>query len=190
MAHKFEEKNMNKLDNPRRREILPPKETLLKLGLSKGDTVADIGCGIGYFTFPAAEIVDVDGKVYALDTSKKMLDEVRKNITEKDINNIEAVKTAKNSFMIKDGIITFALIVNVLHEIDEKESFADEVIRIIKDEGKIVIIEWIKKQTDFGPAIDHRIDEEEVKKLLIEKDFKNVECQYIGEYFYVITANK
>jgi len=33
MAHKFNPKDIEKLDNPKRREAVPPKETLLKLGL-------------------------------------------------------------------------------------------------------------------------------------------------------------
>ena len=33
MAHKFDVKNKHKLDNPKRREMLPPETTLIRLGL-------------------------------------------------------------------------------------------------------------------------------------------------------------
>jgi len=49
MAYKFEINNMHKLDNPRRREILPPDETLRNLDINEGEAFADVGCGIGNF---------------------------------------------------------------------------------------------------------------------------------------------
>ena len=76
MTHKFDIKNKQSLDNEKRREILPPYKTLIGLELKEGDTVADIGCGIGYFTFPAAEIVGESGMIFAMDISAKMLEEV------------------------------------------------------------------------------------------------------------------
>ena len=61
MTHKFDAKNKHKLDNEKRRELLPPDETLIKLGLHEGDIMADIGCGIGYFTIPASKIAGDSG---------------------------------------------------------------------------------------------------------------------------------
>lgn len=64
MAEKFNVAQRHKLDNPRRREILPPEETLSSFGLPPGAIMADIGCGIGYFTFPAARLLGPEGKVF------------------------------------------------------------------------------------------------------------------------------
>jgi len=61
MANKFDINNKNKLDNPKRRESLPPYDILKTLGLQEGDIFADIGCGIGYFSIPAADIVGSKG---------------------------------------------------------------------------------------------------------------------------------
>ena len=89
MAHKFDIKNMKKLDSPQRRKLMPPKITLLELGLKKGNIVADIGCGIGYFTIPAAEIVSPN-PVFALDSSQEMLDYMMENNT---CENVKPIKT-------------------------------------------------------------------------------------------------
>ena len=43
------------------------KKEVLLTGLKKGDVVLDYGCGIGFNTMPAAEIVGKKGKVYAID---------------------------------------------------------------------------------------------------------------------------
>ena len=73
MTHKFNIDNKHKLDSPKWRELLPPSETLKKLELYDGAIAADIGCGIGYFTLPAAELVGSQGRVYALDVSEEIL---------------------------------------------------------------------------------------------------------------------
>ena len=52
--HKFNIKNLEKLDNPKRRQLIPPEETLKKFNISDKGTLLDIGFGIGYFAIPAA----------------------------------------------------------------------------------------------------------------------------------------
>ena len=51
---------------------------LKKTGIKRGKTVLDFGCGSGTYTIPAAKIVGKEGKVYALDKDKKVLDELIK----------------------------------------------------------------------------------------------------------------
>ena len=82
MVHKFDSKNKHKLDSAKRREILPPFEVLVSIELKEGDTMADIGCGIGYFTFPTSEIVGKLRSVFEMDISNDMLEEVDKKIEE------------------------------------------------------------------------------------------------------------
>ena len=166
MAHKFDPINLNKLDNEWRRQNLPPLATLEKLGLNSADIAADIGCGIGYFTIPAAGIVSSANSVFALDTSDQMLDEVKKRISAAGITNIVAIKTSEYDLKLPDESITFALLVNVFHEIEDKVQFMAEVKRILKPKGKIAIIEWEKANMEIGPPIEHRIGKDETGAIL------------------------
>ena len=172
MTHKFESKNKNKLDNEWRRQNLPPLPTLEKMGLSSTDIVADIGCGIGYFSISAAEMINSHNKVYALDTSEEMLTEVEKRASVADISNIVTIKTSEYNLKLPDGSITFALLVNVLHEIEDKMKFIREINRILKPEGKIAIIEWEKEKMEMGPPVDHRIGKDEVFSILNDFGFE------------------
>ena len=103
MTHKFEPKNKNKLDNEWRRQNIPPLPTLEKLGLSSTDIVGDIGCGIGYFSISAAEMINSHNKVYALDTSEEMLTEVEKRASVADVSNIVTIKTSEYNLKLPDG---------------------------------------------------------------------------------------
>ncbi|WP_315066233.1 class I SAM-dependent methyltransferase [uncultured Clostridium sp.] len=190
MAHKFDAKNKHKLDNEQRRKLLPPEETLINLNLQEGDIVADIGCGIGYFTIPASKIVGKSGTVFAMDILSEMLQDVEKKIKENSILNIETVLTDENNLKLKDNSVTFAFISNVLHEANEKENFLNEIKRIISPGGKIAIVEWAKINSEFGPPIDHRLDKMELVKLLNTHEFSNVTTLDIGDNFYGVTAQK
>lgn len=190
MTHKFDIKNKHKLDNEKRRELLPPKQTLVNLKLENGDTMADIGCGIGYFTIPASEIVGRSGKVYAMDISPEMLQDVEIKIKENNISNIEIILTEENDLKLEDNKVNLAFLGNVLHEAYEKESFLNDVKRILCSKGKIAIVEWEKINSEFGPPIDHRIDRMDLVKLLDTLEFSNITTIDIGEDFYGIIAQK
>lgn len=189
MNHIFNQFDAPKLDNPMRRKILPPKETLLDLGLKPGEIVADIGCGIGYFTFPAAEIVAPDGKVYALDVSDDMLAIVETEKNRQNIANLEIVKTDECDLKLKSGSVTFAFICDVLHHMDDLKRFIVEIRRILSAEGKLVIVEWVKKESDFGPPIGHRLASNDLGAILPELGFENIVCRNLGEDHYAITAD-
>ena len=83
MTHKFDVNNRHKLDNEKRRASLPPHETLIRLGYKESIDLADIGCGIGYFTIPAAKIGGNSAKIFAVDVSQIMLQEVENRANEK-----------------------------------------------------------------------------------------------------------
>lgn len=190
MAHKFNPAHKNKLDDQWRRENVPPIPTLEKLGLVSGDTVADLGCGIGYFTIPAAEIVNASNKVMALDTSQEMLTEVEKRAILAGVSNVVLVKTEEYNLMLPDESVSFALMVNVLHEIDQKEQFLQEVHRILKPAGRIAILDWEKKQTEVGPPIDHRIGMDEVKTMFAVTGFELITEMHLADVFYGLVAVK
>jgi ubiquinone/menaquinone biosynthesis C-methylase UbiE len=163
---------------------------LVSIGLKEGDTIADIGCGIGYFTFPASEIVGELGRVFAMDISNDMLEEVDKKIEEYNTSNIVTIYTEENDLKIPEAAVSFAFISNVLHEIEDKEKFLNGIYKIIVNEGRIGIVEWQKIESELGPPLEHRLSEDYIQDLLKGIGFRNIRTQKIGEYFYTLTGEK
>jgi ubiquinone/menaquinone biosynthesis C-methylase UbiE len=190
MSHKFNPAHMEKLDNPERRELLPPGKMLIDLGLKEGYTVLDIGAGIGYFTIPASKIVGEKGKVIAVDTSEEMIEELKHRVSSAHMKNIEIVKSEEYDFGITNGAVDFALLSQVLHEIDNKKRFLLKVHEILKASGEIALIEWERDETAFGPPIEHRIDRTELIKMLDEIGFHNIMADSYNKYFYTVTGGK
>ncbi len=190
MTHKFDVNNRNKLDNPKRREMLPVDEILTRIGVKEEDKLADIGCGIGYFSIPAAQVVGSNGSVYALDVEPKMLEVVEEKKEKNNLMNIQTLLTEEYDLKLEDAVVSYGFMCTVLHEIEDKSKFLEEANRIIMKDGKIAILEWMKKESDWGPSINHRVDSSEVMKLLLETGFRDNEMIELNEYFYVVIATK
>lgn len=190
MPHKFDKNNRNKLDSEERRKMLPPEKTIISLGLKAGDIMADIGCGIGYFSIPASKIVGDNGYIFALDILPEMLEEVEIKARENNCNNIKTVLVKENDLGMKDGSVNFAFISNVLHETNELNKYLRKVKNIIISKGKIAIVEWKKINSKYGPPMEDRLDKMELIKLLNYEGFVNIISMDIGDNFYGITAER
>lgn len=190
MVHKFNPESKHKLDNPERRKLLPPEETLCRLGLVEGDIVADIGCGIGYFTLPAARIVGSKGKVYGLDILTEMLEIVADKARANQLANVEFVQVKENDFILADQTIQYALVCLVAHEAEEPFAFFREIHRILQSEGKLAIIEWIKQESKMGPTIENRLDNVAVADILQHCAYTNIEHIPLNDEMYAVIAKK
>ncbi|MEN6379180.1 MAG: methyltransferase domain-containing protein [Methanofastidiosum sp.] len=190
MAHKFNIKDMNRLDSPERRKMLPPEETLINARLSKNDIFIDIGCGIGYFSIPASIIIGPKGKVFALDTSNEMLEELNRRINVNKITNIESILSDPFDFHLNQDTGTFALMSNVLHEVDDKVIFLKETNKVLKTQGKLCVIEWQKKETEKGPPIKYRLSGSQVNELLDQTNFILLDSYPIGDNFTAYISKK
>lgn len=70
------------------------QEILKDIGIRKGETVLDFGCGSGNYAIPAARMVGEKGKIYALDKDERALDELMQRAERYGLENIEMMKTS------------------------------------------------------------------------------------------------
>jgi len=179
--HKFNIKSLEKLDNPKRRQLMPPVETLKKFHIGIKGTLLDIGCGIGYFSIPAANILN-QGKVIGIDIMPEMIDIAKEKAV--NISNIEFIKSEEYSFPIQDASIDYIFISNVIHEIENKTKYFNEIRRVLKPNGLLCIIDWEKKETEMGPSINDRISKEEMIKTCVDANFTHLEDVIINMDHY------
>lgn len=188
--HKFDVNNKSKLDNPRRREMLPVDEIVKEIGIKENERFADVGCGIGYFSIPIADKIKDSGIVYALDIESEMLEEVEQRAKEQGLSNIDTIKTKEYDFKLKSEVASKVLICTVIHEVEDKIKFVNEAYRIMQKQGKIAIIEWIKEDMDWGPPKSHRIAADEITKVLTACSLKKINYMQLNQYFYMVTGIK
>jgi len=188
MAHKFNPSEMNKLDNPERKKLLPPLETLQKLGLEKGHDFLEVGAGTGFFALPASNWIGESGMAYAFDTSVEMVDELKKRSGEQGRSNLRVESCEEAGPVRLEKLVDFVLVAFVLHEVLNPQAFLINLRSCLKPGGRLAIIEWKKVVTEKGPPIHERLSEDEVCQLLKAADLDNVEVSPLNGSHYGIVA--
>ena len=141
----------NMLDTESRLGGVSPKGFLKDIGLRSGDTVVDVGCGPGFMTLPAAELVGPSGQVYAVDIEQRMLDLVGKRAADAGLDNVTTVFNAGLGMSVPDGVADFALCGLVLHYCPDeagRESLVRDIHRMMKPGGRILFIEHVPQPGD------------------------------------------
>ena len=183
----FSPQKWERLVNSVREERMSVKKFFDISNPSPDEVWGDIGCGPGYFTLPIAQKVK---KVFAADISQEMLD-ICKSRTEKfNLSNIEYIKTGKDFIPIDSDILDNVLLVNVYHEFPDRKNTNMELNRIVKNGGKLFVIDWRCQEMDFGPPLEHRITEEKLIAELEISNFTFVNKFDIYEFNYVLEFKK
>ena len=162
MPHKFDTRDRNLLLSDERHEALKPEELLRSLGLKRGQTMADIGCGPGFFTLPAAHIVGPSGLVMAADVQGEMLSAVRSRVAEQGLENVRVVKTSDTEVPLPADTCDLVLLAFVLDEVPMRSRFLHRAARLARAGGSIAVLEWEKHETPVGPPLEDRIAPDEL----------------------------
>jgi len=190
MAHLFNPEERHKLDTPERRADMPPDQALVKAGIKPGDTILDVGCGMGYFTIPASRMIGPKGMVYALDVSGVMLAELRSKAATAGIFNIQLRQVPHGELVIPEAPYTLCLVCDTLHEVEDKKLFLAAVATALKPGAKLSVIEWAKKETPDGPPLKDRLSEDEMQVLLKKAGFSEPASQPLGAAHILYTCQR
>jgi len=147
---------------------------LKNIGIRKGQTVLDFGCGDGHYTIPAAKVVGKEGLVYAQDKEKEALDEVTKRAETEGLQNIRTKKTkGELKIVLKNKSLDAVLLYDVLHyhDIKERRKIYDEVYRILKNGALLSVFPRHHKEY-------MHLELDEVKKEIEKANF-----YFEGEFF-------
>jgi ubiquinone/menaquinone biosynthesis C-methylase UbiE len=184
---KFPSSKSRQLLQKERYQYINPVTIFNEIGLKPGMRVADLGCGNGFFSLPAAEYVGQEGVVHATDVSEVMLNKLRQRLTP---GNLIVSLSTEYNFPIETDSVDFALAAIVIHEVDNYHKFLLEVRRILKEEGYLWILEWEPVEEEKGPPQQHRISKKELTKYLTLAGFRVVWIKPAGDSHYQILAEK
>jgi ubiquinone/menaquinone biosynthesis C-methylase UbiE len=123
------------------RKLFHNPENILAPYVREGDTVLDVGPGMGYFSIPLARIVGDKGKVIAADVQAPMLAALRKRVQKQGLEGRIVLHLCKpDSIGIRDPI-DFALAFWMVHEVPDRNKFFHEIRLLLKPTGKLMLAE-------------------------------------------------
>ena len=119
-----------------------PDRILEVLALQKGQVVADIGSGGGYFSFRFARAVGHQGRIYALDTNVSMLEYVHRSAAEQGFDNIETRLIDADDLPLPENALDVVFLRNVCHHLPDRRVYFSKIKQLLKLDGKVAIIEY------------------------------------------------
>jgi ubiquinone/menaquinone biosynthesis C-methylase UbiE len=125
-----------------------PLRVMEELGVGPGMSVADVGAGIGYFTLRLAKKVGETGKVYASDIDGNALSFLDGRRKQAGLDNIVIIHGKDDDPMIPESSVDLVLIVNTIQLVKEKTVFLNNISNSLKENGKLVFVQWDAEKMD------------------------------------------
>jgi arsenite methyltransferase len=150
------------LEDPSRDAWQKPHEVIMALKLKPTEVIADIGAGSGYFTRRFAHHA---AKVYAVDISADLLAKTKGE-------KIETVLATPDDPKLPAASVDTIFICDVLHHIENREAYYKKLAAALKPGGRIVNIDFHKRDLPVGPPVSMKISEDEVRKEFSAAGFK------------------
>ncbi len=175
-------------DDPARLAWQQPKQVIRSFGPLKGKTVMDIGAGTGYFSFP---LVRMGARVISADVDDrflKLLEERKKQQLLTD-DKLVTRKLPFDSPSLAPEEVDMVLLVDVYHHLEDRPAYFRKVKAGLKPGGRVVIIDFKKKDLPVGPPASMKLAPTEIQAELKAAGF---ERQTVDDamlpYQYIITA--
>jgi ubiquinone/menaquinone biosynthesis C-methylase UbiE len=180
-----------KLLNPPLDEAIDPLQIIALTPIRPYEEIGDIGCGPGYLTLPLAKHA-YDGKVYAIDPRKEMLDVVRDRVDSARLGNVEFVLSKRIKVPLNDEVLDCAVASDVLTAMRRPRSLLKEVHRLLRGGGWLAIIDWISPNNSDGSENvgDGRLAAERVADMASELGFTKVTLRLVGGQRYLLLLRK
>ncbi len=140
-------------DNRLRRYLQDPKR-ILSRWLEPGMTVLDIGCGMGFFTIAAAELVGPDGQVSAVDVEPALLEVVRRRAARAGVEERIKRHLSPVEHLKLGRTFDFALAFWSMHETANLGQAAERIAQHLRPGGRLLVTE---PKLHVSPVRWHRI---------------------------------
>jgi ubiquinone/menaquinone biosynthesis C-methylase UbiE len=128
------------------------------LRIADGSVVADLGAGSGWFTIRLARRVGPNGKVYAEDIQREMIDAIDRRRKREGLRWVEPILGTALDPHLPGGKVDAVLIVDSYYEMEEPVVLLRNVAKSLKPGGRIGIVNYTKSGFGPGPPMEERVD--------------------------------
>jgi ubiquinone/menaquinone biosynthesis C-methylase UbiE len=170
-----------------------PKRNIEQFMLEPGMEVADFGAGSGHLAVEAAEVVGREGTVYVIDIQRDLLTKATHIAKEHHLESLVFIhadlETPKGS-TLPDGSVDAVIISNILFQVTAKEVVMQEAFRILRENGRVLVVDWSDSFGNIGPHPDQVFLEADARALAERVGFTYLADIDTGAYHYGIILQK
>ena len=170
MEHRFDnaEESAKSFDDPGRDAWQLPTRVIEALRVKRGQIVADVGAGTGYFTIRLAKLPAAP-KVYAVDIEPSMVSYVRQRASKEGLQNVIAVQTASEKTNLPEPV-DLVLIVDTYHHLPNRVAYFAALRTLMKPAARVAIVDFRKGAPD-GPPDEFRFTPDQITRELAQAGF-------------------
>jgi ubiquinone/menaquinone biosynthesis C-methylase UbiE len=163
-------------------------------GLDLNMRYADFGAGtLGHFVFAASDFVGPQGQVYAVDILKSVLESIQSRARSEQVTNIITVWgdcEREHGVAIPETSLDVVSMVNFSPVGHQKTKVFSEAIRLLKPEGKVLVVDWKPGSESFGPSASTRPDQQKVQEEAKRAGLRFLKTFTAGPYHWGIIFQK
>jgi ubiquinone/menaquinone biosynthesis C-methylase UbiE len=156
-------------------------EIIKALSLKPSQQIADVGSEGGYFSFLFAGYVGMEGKVYAIDTNKGLLDFVRSSSEKNGFHNIITVLAEDDRFSLMNVKLDLIFLRNIYHHLHSREVYFRNLAEFLDNGARIAIIDY----DDRSKLSFHRLFCHCVPKATIIKEMTTAGYRLIEDHTFL-----
>jgi len=168
-------------DDPRRLEWQKPDKVIDYLLIKKGDIIADIGAGTGFFTLLFAQKIGKNGLVYAVDIDAGMVNHLEKRAVKEGFENIKGILATPNDPLLPKSSVDLIFICDTYMFIENRVQYLTRLRDSLKHNGRIAIVSFNRKAEIPGSPPPQKMISRE--RTIQEADLAGFALE--AEYFFL-----
>lgn len=173
--------------------FLNPAKAVAVMQLSEGMHVADFGAGSGFFTRAAARAVGPSGVVWAVDVHQTLLSRIKNLSLAEGLSHVEVVHgdlEHPGGSHLPAASFDLVIAANLFWSLERKSVVVDEIYRVLKKNGRALVIDWQDSFGGMGPHPDHVMSQEKTLTLFEAGGFASAEAVPAGAYHWGFVVRK
>jgi SAM-dependent methyltransferase len=151
------------LERPSRASEERPDLLVGELHLQPGMSVADIGAGSGYLSRRMAPMI-APGRVFAVDVQPQMLALLNELSQKPEFRNLVPILGERDNVKLPPASIDLAVLVDVYHELAYPYEVMRSLIRALKPDGRVVLVEYRGEDPAVPIKPLHKMSEAQIRR--------------------------
>lgn len=145
---------------------------LANLGVKRGMTIVDMGCGNGFYSLQMAEMVGKQGQILAVDVQPQMLLYLRNRMEKVGAENVTPILGSFHDPRLPRNTADLILMVDVYHEFSHPERMLQGMRNSLKPDGLMVLLEYREEDPDVPIKRLHKMSKAQVDREMEANGFK------------------
>lgn len=167
--------------------FIVPEKAVTHFHLREGDVVGDFGAGSGFFEKALSRAVGKTGTVYAFEIQKRLVERIAEMARREHLENVNVLwcdLERHGGCTLKDGVLDTGLLSNALFQFGNQPAALDEMRRLLRTGGKLLVLDWRESFGGMGPQPSDVVSEIDARTLIEQHGFSVIRAFPAGEHHY------